>query len=406
MNVANLQPRAFALARWKLREWLFAFGDEKPEQFDPWRERVLILYAYCTWIYRFTLFLGIALIVYHKFFKILGIALFMVEISTFIVVPVIKEMKEWTTLLRTARFNRRTSGSAAAGFVLLCVLFVPWNNNVTAPALLQSERQVRLLSPIAAQVVEIHAAYGQTVGEGEPLFRLRSPELHQEIAMLRRRIVALQWELSFHFIRRETAAEVPVALRERQAARKRLAMLKAQEKQLVIRAPLGGVVVDMPRSLAQGEWIGAGEWLCTAADTMRPQAVAYVDGRELYRLRKGSRAKFIAEDSGQPDMELEIVSIASTASRHLSAAPELASPNGGAIAAVRAPRAVATSLGGDTGGWVPEQAVYRVVLRPVHELEMPPRVLRGSVVVAAERESLFMRCGRYVLAVFLRETGF
>ncbi len=406
LNIPNLRSRSFALARWKIREWLFAFGDGKPEEFELWRERVLILYAFAAWIYRAVVFLGIALIVYHKFFKILGMILFAVEIFTFMLSPVYREMKTWITRLREEGLNRRITGLAAVGLTLLCFLFIPWNNNVTTPALLESARQVRLFSPVNAQIVEIHAADGQPVQKGAPLFLLRAPELQHEIARLRQQLAALQWQLSFHFIERETAAGVPVAQQERQAALKRLAVLEKRKKQLVIRAPFSGRIVDMAIPLEEGEWVGIGEWLCTTANPTHPQAVAYVDETKLHRLRMGGSAKFIPEDLNQDIMELQITHIAYTASRHLAAAPELASPNGGSIAAARAPKRVASSLGTDASAWIPKQAVYRVLLRPTCKQEMRPQVLRGSVVITADRESLFTRFSRYVLAVFLRETGF
>ena len=76
LGVANLHQRSFALAKWRMRELLFGFGEKKPESFEPWKERALIIYAWATWLYRFFLFCGIALLVYHAFFKLLGIFLF------------------------------------------------------------------------------------------------------------------------------------------------------------------------------------------------------------------------------------------------------------------------------------------------------------------------------------------
>ena len=63
-----------------MRELLFGFGEKKPESFEPWKERALIIYAWATWLYRFFLFCGIALLVYHAFFKLLGIFLFCVAV--------------------------------------------------------------------------------------------------------------------------------------------------------------------------------------------------------------------------------------------------------------------------------------------------------------------------------------
>lgn len=410
LGVPNLQNRAFALARWKMREWLFAFGDEKPEVHEPWRERVLILYAFGTWIYRFFLFLGIALLVYHMFFKLLGIMLFLVEICAFILLPVYKEMKEWFTRLRETGLNRRSAVTVSFLFVALLAALIPWSGSVTAPALLRAERQVRILAPVGAQVKRIQAVSGGEVRAGDPLFFLHSPELQQEIAMLRQQLDLLQWRLSFHFVLRETASAVPVAQRERQAALQRLALLESQERQLVISAPFDGRIVDLAEPLSENEWVHAGEWLGTVADPSGLLAVAYVDERELHRLRNAASAKFVPEDPGIGVVKLRVVHIDHTASRHLAAAPELASPNGGAIAAVRAQEQVAASLGSDVSVWMPEQAVYRVLLRPEHaaagEALWQLQVLRGSVVIDADRQSPLMRFGRYFLAVFLRETGF
>ena len=74
LQMPNLHARAFALARWDLRERLFALGEPAPEHF-PAARRGLILFAWATWIYRLVLFLGIAALVYHFFIKALGIFL-------------------------------------------------------------------------------------------------------------------------------------------------------------------------------------------------------------------------------------------------------------------------------------------------------------------------------------------
>ena len=54
---------------------------------------MLVAFAIVTWLYRLVLFLGIALAVYLFFFKLLGIILFMVELSWFIAMPVLRELR-------------------------------------------------------------------------------------------------------------------------------------------------------------------------------------------------------------------------------------------------------------------------------------------------------------------------
>ena len=95
LKAENLQPRSFALAKWQIREILFGFKHKAPEELNPSRRWTFITYAWATWLYRFFLFIGIALLVYHLAFKVLGIILFVIEIYWFIALPIIKEMKNW-----------------------------------------------------------------------------------------------------------------------------------------------------------------------------------------------------------------------------------------------------------------------------------------------------------------------
>lgn len=94
-QVDNLQGRAFALCRWRLREWLFGYGDAPPQRESAHMQRRLLLWGYASWLWRFFLFLGIALAVYHYFFKLLGIFLMAVEVSWFIALPMVREVQHW-----------------------------------------------------------------------------------------------------------------------------------------------------------------------------------------------------------------------------------------------------------------------------------------------------------------------
>ena len=94
-RIENLQPRSFALARWRLREHLFALGLAAPEAFALRTRRKLVAYAWCTWTYRLVLFIAIALLVYALFAKVVGVILFAVEIAYFILRPIWSELKIW-----------------------------------------------------------------------------------------------------------------------------------------------------------------------------------------------------------------------------------------------------------------------------------------------------------------------
>lgn len=125
LGVANLHQRSFALAKWRMRELLFGFGEKKPESFEPWKERALIIYAWATWLYRFFLFCGIALLVYHAFFKLLGIFLFCVEVSVFVMLPILRELKEWALRILKGKAAPRSLWLLFPIAGILAVFFMP-----------------------------------------------------------------------------------------------------------------------------------------------------------------------------------------------------------------------------------------------------------------------------------------
>ncbi|MEL6600949.1 MAG: site-2 protease family protein, partial [Pseudomonadota bacterium] len=124
-GVQNLQPRSFALARWRLREALFGLGDRPPEEVPEGLRRFMILYAYATWAYRLVLYLGIALLVYTLFFKALGLALFLVEIVFLIGRPIWKELMVWRGM--SGRIIRRPRAWLSFGvlFAAIALLAIP-----------------------------------------------------------------------------------------------------------------------------------------------------------------------------------------------------------------------------------------------------------------------------------------
>ena len=154
LGIENLQSRAFALGRWSLRRILFGLDDPLPEPLPRRRCRIMIIYAWCTWLYRFFLFLGIALIVYQLFFKLLGIVLFLVEILWFIVFPMTKELKVWFQRRQDFRASpaRILSWLALAGLFLVALLPLP--QKVHLPAVLKATQYSEIFPPLPARIEE------------------------------------------------------------------------------------------------------------------------------------------------------------------------------------------------------------------------------------------------------------
>src|SRR5438046_9742359 len=80
----NLQSRAFALTRWQIRRWLFNWEEPPPENFSERMHNFLVAYYILKWLYRLSLYLGIAVMVYYFFILLVFIDLFIIVIYYYI----------------------------------------------------------------------------------------------------------------------------------------------------------------------------------------------------------------------------------------------------------------------------------------------------------------------------------
>ncbi|MCJ9429443.1 HlyD family efflux transporter periplasmic adaptor subunit [Kordiimonas marina] len=400
LRVPNLQDRAFALARWKIREMLFGLGAPMPEPFSEKRQRTLILYAFGVWIYRLTLFLGIALVVYHLFFKILGILLFMVEIGWFIALPVFRELTVWWRhrgQMKPTNMFKALAGGLAAALILFAV---PWRGTVTGAAILEAQADTPVLTASAGRLTAVKVKNGEVVKAGDVLFQFSSPELDDKLAG--QRLQLQEAEISLAQARVGGRALATVSPLEKEALRLKagLESLKAREDLLTIRAPIAGRVRDLAEGLHNGTWFSAKTPLARIVSTEAGgRVVAYVSQTDIGRLRANPDAHFLADSPTAKILKVTIDDIDKIGASTLEA-PALASIFGGPLAARRT----------EHGRLVPVDAVYRVTGHiDVSTAPMAApfaQARRGTLKLDASAQSLLVRAYQSVVAALLRETSF
>ena len=395
LETPNLHTRAFALARWWLRETLFGLGDPVPEHLPLRRQRLLIAFAFLTWSYRFFLFLGIAFIVYHFAFKALGIAMVVVEIGYFLLRPIANELMVWLRRRGEMRWHWRTAMTAGAALAFVLLLTVPWRSAIEAPALLKSGQHVDAFVPeFGARIASIGVRDGETVGKGAKLLALVSPDLDYKLAAARSEIETLEWQVNARGADPELLARSRVSEREYQAAVAQYRALLDQKGRLQVTSPIAGQVVDLTDGLEPGVWLPAKARLLSVVDASNATVEAYIDEADLARIAPGDSATFHAEADDRISVALRVVEVARASTRILHE-PYLASEFGGPIAA-RATK---------DNEYIPDRTIYRVTLTPVDAEPPPSRVLRGTVIMRGRTESLARRLWRSMLAVFIREAG-
>ncbi len=395
LELPNLHARAFALARWRLREALFGLGAEPPEQFTPWRRRGLQLFAYAVWLYRLVLFLGIAALVYGFFIKLVGILLFAVEILWFVLMPVSAELKVWRTLWPAIRRRGRTWLSAAVALAVMGLAAWPLPGHVSAAGLLQTGQAQVIYAPAAGRIEALRVADGAPVRAGQTLLDFSAEQVEQQLQSARSRVQRYSAEADANALRADLHGRLAVAegqLSTAQAARRGL---ESRLKERSPTSPVDGQLRWRDPDLRAGDWVAAREPLATVLSTQDGwQVEAYLSESELARVAPGSRARFYPDGRFGAPLDLTVAAISHDAS-HVLPHRDLASALGGTVAV----REV-------DGRLLPEQAVYRISLRAdTQPAALAGQTWRGKVVVDSAPESMADRVMRAALALWWREAG-
>jgi putative peptide zinc metalloprotease protein len=394
VGIPNLQPRAFAVARWKLREALFGTGAPCPEAMPPLRIIGLTLYACATWIYRFCLYLGIAAVVYFHFFKVLGIVLFAVEVAVFLVGPFVSEFKEWYRMRHQIARSRRwliPAGFASVGVLAACV---PWSTRIDMPVVVEPSNFARVYAPRAATISAINVTQGQAVEADTILVTLHSDELEHYIRLAETEIARVKAQLA-RLTADDTDRENRVVLaRELASAASKLQGLRKEVAELNVKAPFTGRVLELNPELHAGRTIGPKEMIAMVGGGGGFVARGYVAEADLRRLQSATAGIFIPENIMLPNVPIAIRDIALKGASSIDIA-DLASTNGGSIAVQP----------DQQRRLVPISAVYAVTLAADGQVKAPGQRVRGVAEVHGGAESFAVRLWRQIAKVLIRESG-
>lgn len=397
-GVENLQPRAFALGVWKLRELLFALGEPPPEQL-PGRTRAwLIVYAWLTWVYRLIVFTGIAVLVYHIGFKLLGLVLFAIEIVFFIALPIWREMQEWRKMRHQIIARRRGLALAAVASAAAILCFLPLSSAVTIPALLEPRDLAQLYPRRAAVVIGASVRQGQIVAAGDPIATLHSPDIAHEILVTEARRNGVLGKLDRRSSDAIDRADTVVLGEALTTLDTRLAGLRREQAELHMVAPVAGRIVEIDPSLQKGRWMQRRDLVALVAAEGRYVVRGYVSEDHVARLDTSQSARFIPEDLNQPSLPVRLDRVAAVGAAAMDLI-ELSSHYGGGVPAR------AQTRPGEGREQLPAAGQFLVSGEVDGDAIEPGRIVRGTLLATGRPESLVARGWRRLLNVLVRESG-
>ncbi len=389
VDFPNLHQRSGAFARIWLRRVLLGFNDVWPEDIQGNGKTFLIVFAFMTWLYRLVVFLGLALLVYYFFFKVLGIILMVVELVWFIWRPIRSELSMWRERKSEIKSSRVWMAYVLLGIILVTVL-VPWQTGIRGPGWVHPERLHVLYSPLPGRLVRLPES--DNVTSGQTLFILESPDLRLSAERARRLAQARANELVglMGLPSGEARREQVRAQQEKYLAEERL--FQEEQARLTISAPFSGTIVDLDSELAPGVWIKPSQPLATLVDYSKWVVDTYINEEDINRISLGDKAQVyrplrLGVLQGQV---IEVDATRTTLLPHYS----LNAKSGGDIVTL------------DNEKNVPRNAIYRVRVK----LDSPPPESRqmktGNVVISGEAKAWLPTVLKRIGAVAVRESGF
>jgi putative peptide zinc metalloprotease protein len=389
LDFPNLHERASAVARVTLRRNLLGLREDWPESFPTGQRQLLVAFAITTWLYRLVLFLGIAFAVYLFFFKLLGIILFIVELSWFIALPVVRELNHWRSHRADIPPLRKLMFYAVLALVL-AGLAIPWRTQIDAVGVARAAQQLRVYSPYPARLQSIHRQ--GAVKAGEILVTLDEPDIAS-------RVISSEANARSYEARLSELMAAPGGLAEEAVTRQRLNVqfeearaARSEIARLNLTTLFAGVWLDVNPDWKPDQWIGRQESLGVLIDPRSWQVDAYVAQDQINRLKTGDHARFYPDGQTTP-LSGRVLGISSTRANKLSHRM-LSSRFGGPVPTVSQEHPL-----------VPSSALFQVLVQ-LDEPLASLRETRGHLKIEGEQRSLLFDGATHVMAVLMRESGF
>lgn len=393
-GIENLQMRAFSVTRWKLREWFLGLDVPAPEE-NLTRKRIfgLIAYSIFTWIYRIFLYTAIALFVYHKFAKTIGIFLFLIEIGIFLLWPIFWEFSQWRLMKSYFKLNWRLALTASLLVLGFTYFALPLTHYKRVSAVIIPNQNQLIYSPYESQIKKINISRGKEVKKGDVLIELFSPGLDFALSTEKAQRKIIEKQVSILETTSEERAYLGEKNRELALSSEKIKRLTENKNEMTLKAEFDGIIYEFDPDLKIGQAIRQGEVLGKAGNFNQFKALLFVPEAMMNQIDLHEKVTFISKNFEK--LSGEITRISPVRSRELIY-PALASIYTGALPVQQ-----------DLQNALILQDSYYQVEATLDKTDLPLKVGEaGDVEITLERHSYLMDWVRYFVNLFWKEGGF
>lgn len=255
-GIDNLRSRAFAVTRWIYQKHLLGFDVPAPENgLTVRRMAAFSLFTVYSWVYRLFLYLGIAVLVYYKFTKTLGIVLFSVEIWWFVLKPIVMEFSALAGMRSRIRMNPTLSVLLFSLLAVFAWLALPLERSISVPAIVIPEFLQTVYAPTYGAIRNLNVKKGDAVVEGQHIVDIISWELDTQAKELQEQLALLKIERDNLELYDADWAYLPQKMDEIRQTAARLEGVMNVKQQQSIHSQISGKVIWWDDTLRDGRYV-------------------------------------------------------------------------------------------------------------------------------------------------------
>jgi putative peptide zinc metalloprotease protein len=396
LQIPNLATKSMEHIKYLFMNRVLGMTQQTTPVNAPRELLIFTVYGICAFLYRISLYTGIAAGVYYRFDKFLGIMLAVPALGLFVVRPVVRGMK--TLVLRRKEIRPRLAGAVAFGtfaVVLGGSLFLSWPVNSYYRCYVAAVQAQKITVPLQAPVKEVFVREGSNIREGDILFTLDTSVL--ELALAEKLV-------DKDIVNKEIELFLLSSDKKAQADSKRIQLLKAEDDiartkeklalaEQGIRAPFSGVITSLDYRMQDGFKPGEGAVVGEMEDPHERFIHALIPEEDLGKVSKGQQVKIWLPVGDGQVLTRPIESIKPYSETNLLNSP-FSSRFGGDVA---------TEIKGEHEMDAPLRAYYTCSVR-LRNRDNLPSGLTGSMIIPSAPKSLVSRMVDHLVETFNRES--
>ena len=261
--------------------------------------------------------------------------------------------------------------------------------------MVQPSDLTQIYPPRPARIKKVEAARNQLLSAGDPILRLELPELDTGIEAARIELDQVRLQLDRSAADQGDRSETIVLNQEFGSRNARLSGLQKISRELVIRSPIAGRLVQVESDLHEGRWVQKEMLLALVTAQEDFVARGYIQEGELHRIGASTSGKFIPEDLSIPTMAVNLKDIAVAGSSSIQIL-ELLEVNGGLIEVNK----------DKNGAYTPVSPQYRVNFDLVESFNPQKQIIRGTVHLRGKGRSIAEKFWQRIARVLVKESVF